>query len=113
MWWRKGSQVRSTISAVDEKANIDVVKGILQVLGKPESLITFVKDRPGHDWRYSLDTTKSGQRWVVGLLYPSRKALPVLLTGIWYLDNEPWWRRAKSGEYREFVDEWYKIGWIM
>jgi dTDP-glucose 4,6-dehydratase len=60
MWWRKGSQVRSTISAVGEKANIDDVKGILQVLGKPESLITFVKDRPSHDWRYALDTTKIG-----------------------------------------------------
>jgi dTDP-glucose 4,6-dehydratase len=46
------------IGARDEKANLDVVKRVLKTLGKPESLITFVKDRPGHDWRYSLDDSK-------------------------------------------------------
>lgn len=93
------------IGGGQEKANIDVVKGILNVLGKQESLITFVKDRPGHDRRYALDTTKieSEVGWMPTVSFEEGIARTVH----WYLENEPWWRRVKSGEYREFVEEWY------
>lgn len=93
------------IGGGQEKANIDVVKGILQVLGKPESLITFVKDRPGHDWRYALSTTKIEAE--VGWRPTVSFSEGLTRTVNWYLQNETWWRRVKSGEYREFVDEWY------
>ncbi len=93
------------IGGGQEKANIDVVKGILQVLDKPESLITYVKDRPGHDWRYALSTTKIQSE--VGWMPTVSFAEGLARTVNWYLENEPWWRRVKSGEYREFVEEWY------
>ena len=78
------------ISAAEEKSNLDVVKIILQALGKSEDLVDFVEDRPGHDARYSLDSTKIRTKlhW-----HPQENfADGIEKTIAWYLENEPWWR---------------------
>jgi dTDP-glucose 4,6-dehydratase len=78
------------ISAAEEKSNLDVVKIILQALGKSEDLVDFVEDRPGHDARYSLDSTKirTELHW-----HPIENfADGIRKTVRWYLQNEPWWR---------------------
>lgn len=87
-----------------EIRNIDMAKGILRLLNKPESLIQYVEDRPGHDRRYSLDTTK-----LKNLGWRSRHTFPEALekTVQWYLENEWWWRKIKSGEYREWYERQY------
>jgi dTDP-glucose 4,6-dehydratase len=78
------------ISAGNEFQNIEVVKKILEIMGKPEDLIEFVDDRPGHDLRYSLDSSKiRGElRWAPK--YSFEEALG--MTVDWYLNNEEWWR---------------------
>lgn len=87
-----------------EIRNIDMAKGILRLLNKPESLIQYVEDRPGHDRRYSLDTAK-----LQTLGWKSRHTFQEALekTVQWYLENEWWWRKIKSGEYREWYERQY------
>jgi dTDP-glucose 4,6-dehydratase len=87
-----------------EIRNIDMAKGILRLLNKPESLIQYVEDRPGHDRRYSLDTTK-----LQALGWRSRHTFPEALekTVKWYIESEWWWRKIKSGEYREWYERQY------
>jgi dTDP-glucose 4,6-dehydratase len=84
--------------------NIEVAKRILDLLGKPYSLIRLVPDRPGHDWRYALDVSK-----IVALGWRSRHTLDEALekTVRWYVENEWWWRKIKSGEYREYYRRQY------
>lgn len=83
------------ISAGNERSNLEVVKKILNIMGKPEDLITFVEDRPGHDVRYSLDSSKiRGLGWRP--LYEFEDALRE--TVMWYLENEWWWRPIISEE---------------
>ena len=90
----------------NERFNIDVTKRILGHLNKPESLIRYVTDRPGHDRRYSIDCAKLG-----ALGYRPEKSFEERLeeTVRWYVDNEPWWRKIKEKqvEYRAFQDKWY------
>ncbi len=81
----------------NEKTNLEVVKILLNILGKDESLITFVKDRPGHDRRYAIDPTKIQNElgW-----YPETNFKDGLrLTVNWYLANTSWWENILSGEY--------------
>lgn len=81
----------------NEKTNLEVVKTILRILGKDESLITFVKDRPGHDRRYAIDPSKIQRElgW-----YPETDFNNGLrLTVNWYLANTGWWENILSGEY--------------
>ncbi|ASJ15378.1 dTDP-glucose 4,6-dehydratase [Thermococcus radiotolerans] len=78
------------ISAGEEKTNIKVVKTILKLLGKNESLIEFVEDRPGHDLRYSLDSWKITRDLKWRPRYNFEKGIK--LTVEWYLENEAWWR---------------------
>lgn len=87
-----------------EIRNIDMAKGILRLLNKPESLIQYVEDRPGHDRRYSLDTTK-----LKNLGWRSRHTFQEALekTVQWYEENDWWWRKIKSGEYREWYERQY------
>lgn len=87
-----------------EIRNIDMAKGILRLLNKPESLIQYVEDRPGHDRRYSLDTTK-----LKNLGWRSRHTFQEALekTVQWYVENDWWWRKIKSGEYREWYERQY------
>lgn len=87
----------------NERTNLHVVKTILEQLGKPESLITYVEDRLGHDRRYAIDATKIGTElgWKPKHDYESgiRKTIQ------WYLDNDAWLERIASGAYRGDVNE--------
>jgi dTDP-glucose 4,6-dehydratase len=77
------------VSAGNEIANIDIVKKIIVQLGKPESLVTFVEDRPGHDTRYSLDSSKTQKALCWKPTCDFEKSLQSTVK--WYLDNEHWW----------------------
>ncbi len=87
-----------------ETRNIDLTHAILDLLGKPRSLIQPVKDRPGHDRRYALDVSK-----LRALGWSSRHtfAQAIEKTVRWYVDNEWWWRKLKSGEYLEYYKRQY------
>ena len=93
------------IGGESERKNIDVVKTILRLLGKSESLITFVDDRPGHDRRYAMDIKKINRqlKWSPAVTF--EKGLE--LTIDWYRRNEKWWRRVKSGRYRQYYQKMY------
>jgi dTDP-glucose 4,6-dehydratase len=88
-----------------ETRNIDMAHGILDLLGKPRSLIQPVRDRPGHDRRYALDISKiCALGWEPG--YTFDEALE--LTVRWYVENEWWWRKIKSGQhYQEYYQQQY------
>ncbi|MCL2071724.1 MAG: dTDP-glucose 4,6-dehydratase [Oscillospiraceae bacterium] len=86
------------IGGHNEMANIDIVKLICTELGKPESLITYVEDRKGHDLRYAIDPTKIHNE--LGWLPETRFADGIKSTIQWYLDNRAWWEEILSGEYR-------------
>lgn len=81
----------------NEKTNLEVVKTLLNILGKDESLITYVKDRPGHDRRYAIDPTKIQTE--LGWQPETRFHDGLRLTVNWYLANAPWWESILSGEY--------------
>src|SRR5882672_2414220 len=95
------------IGARNERRNIDVARSVLDQLGKPQSLIKFVKDRPGHDRRYAIDPSlveselgwRPIETWETGL----RKTIE------WYKSNPEWVERARSGAYREFYAQQYGI----
>ncbi len=89
-----------------ERANIDVVKTILRILEKPDSLITFVDDRPGHDARYAMDIRKV--RGAIGWSPSVSFEEGLDFTVGWYLTNKAWWRRVKTGEYREYYRRTYE-----
>ncbi len=83
----------------NERTNLAVTELILQLVGKPRSLIAFVSDRPGHDRRYSLDCAKIGRLgWRPA--HPFEDALR--RTVEWYVQNEWWWRKLKTGEYADY-----------
>jgi dTDP-glucose 4,6-dehydratase len=95
------------IGARNQRQNIDVAKSVLDVLGKPHSLLRFVKDRLGHDRRYAIDPTlieselgwRPSETWESGL----RKTIE------WYQTNTDWVLRARNGAYREFYAQQYGI----
>ena len=93
------------IGGHNERTNLAVVKAILKHLGKPESLITFVGDRKGHDLRYAIDPTKIHNE--LGWLPETRFEDGLKLTIDWYLDNKDWWEKIVSGEYMEYYDRMY------
>lgn len=93
-------------SAEAELPNIEVTRAILRLLGKPESLIARVGDRPAHDRRYAIDYTKSNLE--LGWAPRTNFASGLEATVSWYLEHKPWWRRVKSGEYLRFYDLNYK-----
>lgn len=84
----------------NEKQNIEVVRTLLKALGKPESLITYVKDRAGHDLRYAIDPTKISNE--LGWLPETKFEDGMAKTIKWYLDNKAWTDDIKSGEYAEY-----------
>ena len=88
-----------------ETPNIVMAKKILQLLGKPESLIKHVKDRPGHDRRYAMDVSK-----IKALGWQSRHTFDEALeeTVKWYVENEWWWRKIKSGAFKEYYRRQYE-----
>ena len=93
------------IAGMNEKNNLELIQQLLQLLDKPGELIQFVADRPGHDRRYAVDTTKISQELGWGPEYSFEKALAVTVD--WYLKNESWWRQIKSGEYASYYDRMY------
>lgn len=93
------------IGGHNEKTNIDVVKTILKALDKPESLITFVKDRPGHDMRYAIDPTKIHAE--LGWLPQTDFRHGIENTIRWYLDHRDWWEEILAGEYRNYYEKMY------
>lgn len=88
------------IGGHNEKQNIEVVKTILERVGKPESLITYVKDRAGHDLRYAIDPKKIHEE--LGWLPETKFADGIKSTVDWYLANTKWMDDIKSGEYAKF-----------
>ena len=88
------------IGGHNERDNLTVVKTILAALGKPESLIQYVKDRPGHDRRYAIDPTKIHEE--LGWLPETPFEEGIQKTIAWYLDHKDWWQHILSGEYRDF-----------
>ncbi len=104
---RKGSAGEVyNIGGASERRNIDVVKLILQKLGKPESLIQFVKDRPGHDRRYAMDFSKLQRTLGWRPRHTFEEGLDATID--WYLQHESWWKRIISGEYREYYRKMYE-----
>ncbi len=90
----------------NERTNLEVVKTILKELGKPESLITFVTDRPGHDMRYAIDPTKIHSE--LGWLPETKFEDGIRQTIQWYLDNKKWWQDIISGEYQNYFNQYYR-----
>lgn len=86
------------IGGHNERTNLSVVKGILSILGKDESLIEYVTDRPGHDLRYAIDHTKISKE--LGWLPKTSFEEGIKKTVEWYLDNKEWWQHVLSGEYQ-------------
>ena len=92
------------VSSGHERENIVLTHRILELLGKGEDLIRRVADRPGHDWRYSIDSTKlRGLGWEPAMDWDEGIASTVT----WYRENESWWRKIKSGEFREYYKKQY------
>jgi dTDP-glucose 4,6-dehydratase len=88
-----------------EVENIELTREILRLAGKPESLICPVTDRPGHDRRYSLDSTRvRALGWAPR--HPFRDALAATVR--WYREHEAWWRPLKSGQFREYYRRQYE-----
>ena len=93
------------IGGNSEQTNIELVRLILDILNKPHSLISFVSDRPGHDYRYALDTRKICDELGWKPVYPLEETLKSTVN--WYLEHETWWRKIKSGEYAKYYREMY------
>lgn len=93
------------IGGHNEKTNLEVVKTILHELGKPESLITYVTDRPGHDMRYAIDPAKIHRE--LGWLPQTKFEDGIRQTIQWYLENKDWWQNILSGEYQTYFDKMY------
>ena len=89
----------------NEMANIDIVKLILKELGKPESLITYVEDRKGHDRRYAIDPTKIREQ--LGWEPETKFANGIVKTIQWYLDHKDWWEEIISGDYQNYYEKMY------
>jgi dTDP-glucose 4,6-dehydratase len=88
-----------------EKPNLEVVKTVISHLGKSEDLIRFVTDRKGHDWRYAIDCAKAEKD--LGFEPSVDFETGMRRTVDWYLANEEWWRRVKSGAYQEYYARHY------
>lgn len=95
------------IGGSNERTNLELVRMILDILSKPDSLIAFVADRPGHDHRYALDITKIDRELGWRPSYPFEEALKDTVN--WYIQHESWWRRIKSGEYAEYYRKMYSF----
>ena len=107
--WRAFRQGRDgevyNIGGNNERTNLDVVRTILEALGKPESLIQYVKDRPGHDRRYAIDATKARADlgWVPSVAFEDG----IQQTIQWYVDNQDWLDHVVSGDYQAYYQRMY------
>lgn len=93
------------IGSSHDVPNIEIVRRILEILGKPDDLIKYVEDRPGHDRRYAMDSTKirDDLGWTPAHSFEDAMTATVA----WYLDNRDWWERIRSGQYRDYYDRMY------
>jgi dTDP-glucose 4,6-dehydratase len=107
--WEKGKigEVYN-IGANQEMTNIEIIKLILNYVGKSEKLIEFIKDRPGHDKRYAIDSTKIETE--LGWKPEFRFDEAIKRTIDWYLENKTWWKRILNGEYKEYYKLQYEKG---
>ncbi|PIY97304.1 MAG: dTDP-glucose 4,6-dehydratase [Candidatus Kerfeldbacteria bacterium CG_4_10_14_0_8_um_filter_42_10] len=89
----------------DDVNNLELIKKVLKIMGKDESVLEYVKDRPGHDRRYAVDWSKAKNE----LGYQPECDLDTYLekTIQWYQKNESWWKRIKSGEYQKYYKQQY------
>jgi dTDP-glucose 4,6-dehydratase len=93
------------IGSGNEKTNLELIRKLLELLDKPQSLIQFVTDRPAHDRRYALDCAKIATELGWKPAYSFEKGLSATVD--WYLKNESWWRSIKSGEYSRYYKKMY------
>jgi dTDP-glucose 4,6-dehydratase len=93
------------IGSGNEKTNLELIRKLLELLDKPQSLIQFVTDRPAHDRRYALNCAKITTELGWKPTYSFEKALSATVD--WYLQNESWWRSIKSGEYSRYYKKMY------
>ena len=93
------------IGGHNERQNIQIVKLILEALGKDESLIEFVKDRLGHDRRYAIDADKISNELGCEPKYTFETGIKETIQ--WYLDNQDWMDQVKSGEYQQYYEKMY------
>jgi dTDP-glucose 4,6-dehydratase len=93
------------IAGEDIRHNIDVIKLLLNIMGKPESLIKYVRDREGHDRRYAMSAEKAKTELGWECQHTFEEGLKQTVQ--WYLDNEWWWRKIKTGEYLEYYKKQY------
>jgi dTDP-glucose 4,6-dehydratase len=91
-----------------ERTNLQVVRAILELVGRDESLIRFVRDRPGHDRRYAIDHSKAGRElgWEPTVAFEEGLARTVA----WYRENTSWWEGVLDGSYRDYVERMYGAG---
>ena len=94
------------IGARNERRNLEVAESVLDALGKPRSLLKFVKDRPGHDRRYAIDPSKAERE--LGWLPRETWETGLAKTVLWYAENAEWVERARSGAYREYYSKQYE-----
>jgi len=93
------------IGGNNEKANIEIVNLLLQTLGKDESLIEYVEDRPGHDRRYAIDNSKITTELGWSPAYDFEKGMATAIE--WYLSNQEWIQQVTSGEYQKYYEKMY------
>ena len=90
----------------NERANIDVVKAILKVLGKGEDAIEYVTDRKGHDRRYAIDPAKIKREFGWEPETPFDEGIKITID--WYLKHRKWWEDIVSGDYADYYERMYK-----
>ncbi len=93
------------VGAENELPNVEIVKTILDILGKPHSLIRYVTDRPGHDRRYAIDNSKIKRELGYRVKTSFKKGLEDTVR--WYVENRQWWERIKTGTYLDYYDKLY------
>ena len=93
------------IGSNEERSNLDITMAILKELGGGEKSIEYVKDRPGHDQRYSLDCKKIKEELGWGPKHDFQKAFKDTIA--WYKNNEPWYKKIKTGEYKNYYKTQY------
>lgn len=90
----------------EDISNIEVVKKIIRIMGKDDSVIEYVKDRPGHDRRYAMDWSKINKELCWSPKHNFDEALK--LTIDWYKNNQDWWKKVKTGIYQEYYNKQYQ-----
>ena len=96
------------IGTGEEMENVEMVEILLETLNRPHDLIKHVKDREGHDRRYSLNIDKIK---ALGWVPKHTSAEAVRKTAVWYRENEWWWRKIKSGEFKAYYEKQYGHRW--